>query len=431
MDISVWLTLCAIPALIAASAFFSGVETALTAVSRGRIHKMAREGNWRAQRTEHLRKKKEKLIGSLLLANNLANIFASVLATSALISLFGQAGVLYATLLMTAMIVIFAEILPKIYALHHPLRLSLGTAPIIHVLIIVLTPLTTALQVIVLAILRLFRAGPQGESRTAREEELRGIIELHARSGMEERQERAMLRSILDLDDVEVDEIMVHRREVFTLNANLDPVQFVRKAMRCPHTRIPLWQNSPDNIIGVLHVRSLLPMLQGMKPIRRQDIIAATAKPWFIPETTSLLKQLQSFRRRREHFAMVVDEYGALIGIVTLEDILEEIVGDIADEFDRSTSNIHPQPDQSVIVSGDVTLRDLNRRFDWSLPDEEAATIAGLIIHEARTLPEEGHMFRFKNFTFSVLSRKKNQVTQVRIQRRETRRTYTEPRSQR
>ncbi|MCH7794985.1 MAG: CBS domain-containing protein, partial [Proteobacteria bacterium] len=248
------------------------------------------------------------------------------------------------------------------------------------------------------------------------EEELRGAIDLHAGEGEEVRHERAMLRSILDLADVEVSEIITHRKQVGSIDANLPPAEIVGAAIESPHTRLPLWKDEPDNIVGVLHAKALLRAVQALPGnLDELDVLAIANPPWFIPESTDLLSQLQAFRARRQHFAIVVDEYGEVLGIVTLEDILEEIVGEIADEHDVVIEGVKLQKDGSIVVDGAVTIRDLNRQFEWELPDEEAATVAGLVLYEARRIPEVGQTFVFHGFRFEILRRQRNQITSLKI----------------
>jgi Mg2+/Co2+ transporter CorB len=411
------IVLSAIFVLLVLSAFFSGSETALTAASRPLMHQLEQSGNSKAAIVNRLLTKTDRLIGSILLGNNLVNIFASALATSALITAFGEAGVVYATLGMTLLVLIFAEIMPKTYAYRNANRVALWIAPAINVLVVLFSPVTRAIQVVVQMTLRLFGADPHFEEGLGpSSEELRGAIELHRGEGTEVGQERAMLRSILDLAEVEVGEIMTHRKNVTMIDADEPPEAVVAQVLASPFTRIPLWRGEPDNILGVIHAKALLRAVRAMEGnLEGLDVVELAAKPWFVPESKSLLDQLQAFRRRREHFALVVDEYGSLMGIVTLEDILEEIVGEIADEHDIDVPGVIRQPDGSYVVQGTVTIRDLNRRFEWGLPDEEAATVAGLVLHEARRIPEVGQAFNFHDLRFEILRRLRNQITAIRI----------------
>ena len=417
MDQGILFSLAAIFVLLLLSAFFSGSETALTGASRARMHVLSREGNHRARLVDRLWNRKDRLIGAILLGNNLVNITASALATSVLIQIFGDAGVAYATLAMTLLVLIFAEVLPKTYAIHNADRMALAVAPVMRVVVTLLAPVTQMVQVVVRGTMRVFgvRLDPDLGDRLA-EEELRGAIELFVGDQEEVRQERAMLHSILDLSEVEVSEIMTHRSKVEAIDIDQPLPKLVEAVLASPHTRLPVWRDDPDNIVGVLHAKELFRAVRSdPEAIENLDIGAIAALPWFIPEGTDLLSQLQEFRNRREHFAIVVDEYGEVLGIVTLEDILEEIVGDITDEHDIRIEGVRPAKDGGVVVNGDVTLRDLNRQFDWQLPDEEASTIAGLILHEARTIPNTGQVFVFHNLRFEVLARKRNQITSIRV----------------
>lgn len=416
MDTEIWITIGAIFVLLLLSAFFSGSETALTAVSRPHMHHLLKTGDKRAGIIAKLHARMERLIGTILLVNNLVNILASALATSLLIGVFGDTGVAYATLVMTLLVLIFAEVLPKTYAINNADRTALSVAPVVRLLVLVLSPLSDAVQVVVRATLRLFSVSTESNLGAISDDELRGAIDLHAETGSTDDQERAMLRSILDLDHVEVGEIMVHRKDIFTVDAGLSPTTILEQVIASPYTRIPMWRKKPDNIIGVLHAKTLLSAVKLQAPaMEKLDIPGLAAKPWFIPESTTLLQQLHAFRKKREHFALVVDEYGVLMGIVTLEDILEEIVGDISDEFDIAVPGVRLQADDTFIIKGDVTIRDLNRQFDWSLPDDQAATLAGLVLHESRRIPDVGQVFNFYDFRFEILRRKRNQITSLRL----------------
>lgn len=416
-DLSLAVSVLLILVLLIASAFFSASETAITGASRPRMHALEEQGHERARIVNRLREAKERLIGAILVGNNLANILASALATSALIAWFGQAGVAYATIVMTILVVLFGEMIPKSYALHNPDRVALATAPILRGLIWLLAPITGGIEAFVRAAFRVFGFRIELDAALAhREEELRGAIALHRGPEPETIQERRMLRSVLDLDEVEVGEIMIHRRNVRTIDADLPASQIVDQVVESSYSRIPLWRGNSDNIVGVLHAKPLLHAVRAHRDdLDALQIDSMMTAPWFIPESTTLLDQLQAFRKRREHIAIVVDEYGAFMGIVTLEDILEEIVGDITDELDVAVPGVRPEPGGSYVVLGSVTIRDLNREFDWQLPDEEASTIAGLVMHEARMIPEVGQVFTFFGFRFEILRRQRNQITAIRV----------------
>lgn len=402
--------------LLLLSAFFSGSETALTACSRPLMRELAKQGDKRAAMVNHMDQHRDRLIGTILLGNNAVNISASALATSLLISWFGEAGIALATLGMTLIVLIFSEILPKTYAIRNANALALRVAPPMRFLTTVLAPVMIGLNAIIGVILKLFGVRETEKSVAQHLTELRGAIELHTEEQAEIRHERAMLRSILELSDVEVGEVMTHRRDLVTVDLDAPVESIVATVLDSPFTRIPLYRGNSDNIVGVLHAKALFRAVRtATAPVSADEIAALAAKPWFIPDTTSLLDQLQSFRTRREHFAIVVDEYGSLLGIVTLEDILEEIVGNIDDEHDIVIAGVRAQADGSFIVAGDVTIRDLNREFEWSLPDEEATTIAGLVIHESERIPEPGQVFRFHGFRFEILRRQQNRLISLRV----------------
>ena len=399
--------------LIIASAFFSSAETALTAASEARIRQLAKTGNKQAIRVEKLRQDREKLISTILIGNNAVNVLASAIATSAAIALTGDSGVVLATLLMTVLLVLFAEVLPKSYAFNHADQFSLKIALPVQIIVSLLTPLSWAVQYIVIVLL-----GRPDDDSDKREEELRGLIDLHVNETDEDgRETGAMLASVLDLGEVTVEEIMTHRASVSSLSVDDDPEVILRFVLTSPHTRHPIYSGMPENIIGVLHVKALLRAIGENKEseLGTLKIADIATEPYFIPETTQLFAQLQAFRSRREHFAIVVDEYGDLRGIVTLEDILEEIVGDIDDEHDVGLDGCRAQPDGSFIVDGNVTIRDLNRTIGLELPDEQASTIAGLIIYESRHIPFIGQEFKFHNTHFRVRNRSGNQITSLRL----------------
>ncbi len=405
----------AIIVLLMLSAFFSGSETALTAVSRARMHQLETEGDARAARVTKLISDRESLIGAILLGNNLVNILASALATALLLRVFGQAGVAYATFAMTALILIFSEVMPKTYAISSADRMAMTVSGPIMWVVRLLGPVVAMVQGIVRATLKMFGVRAEGDVLSAHEE-IRGHIELHHREGGFEERDRAMLGGILDLRDYTVLDVMVHRKNMEMIDAAAEARTAVALALESRHTRIPLWKDDPENIVGVLHAKDLSRALSAAGgDLSLIDIPKIAREPWFVPETTSLFEQLNAFRTKREHFALVVDEYGALMGLVTLEDILEEIVGEIDDEHDRPVEGIQPQPDGSVLVNGSVTIRDINRALDWSLPDDEAVTVAGLVIHEAQTIPEPGQVFSFYGRRFEITKRRRNQLTQLRI----------------
>jgi len=402
--------------LLALSGFFSGSETALTAASRARMHKLEQDGNPRAKRVNLLISDRESLIGTILLGNNLVNILASVLMTTLVTSLFGQNGasLAIATAAMTILVLVFAEVLPKTYAITRADNMAMNVSRPIGILVKLLGWIVSVIQAIVNFTLGLFGVKPQ-EGPSA-DEEIRGAISLHASEGSVDEADRHRLLGALDLKDLAVSEVMIHRKNIAMLDGDLATRDLVMKALSSAHTRIPLYRGEREEIIGILHAKDLL---RAVAPHRGEldqlDLQDLFREPWFVPETTPVLDQLDAFMTKRNHFAFVVDEYGALQGLITLEDILEEIVGDIRDEHDVPVQGVHPQADGSANVDGWVTLRDLNRALGWSLPDEEAVTVAGLVIHEAQTIPEIGQRFSFHGYRFDILRRTRNQITGISV----------------
>jgi len=417
MDIEIILTVGAILLMLVLSAIFNGSETALTAHSRARMHALEQEGNSRAKLVNKLLRNPEKLIGAVLLGNTLVDILAASLASGLAVILIGPAGVAYATGVMTLLIVIFSAVLPKTYALAFADRTALLLAPLMRAMIFVLAPLTGAIQWVVRLLLKL-TPGKEDDAANilAAHEEIRGTIELKTMGGAVAKGDAAMLGGVLDLRDLQVLDIMVHRTKMQTIDIDDPTPKVVEQVIRSPHTRVPLWKDEPENIVGVLHTKDLLKELarHSWDP-NSIDISTVVAPAWFVPDTTSVKDQLNAFLRRKAQLALVVDEYGEVQGLITLEDILEEIVGQITDEHDITDVQIRMQADGSVNVDGTVAVRDLNRQMDWDLPDEEATTIAGLVIHEAQTIPEPGQVFTFYGYRFEILRKNRNRLTAIRI----------------
>ena len=408
----------AIIILLLLSAFFSGSETALTASTRSRLTGLRMKGRNNAKVAIELLNKKESLIGAILLGNNLVNILASALATSLLIKLFGNTGVAYAVIIMTTLIVIFAEILPKSYAIANAEKLALLVSPILKPLVFVLAPITWVMEKIVFSLLNLVGIKHDKNSRSLSvEDEIRGTVNLHHKEGRLFKLDKDMVTGILDLSEITVEDVMVHRRNIFMVNIDENPEKIIFQVTDSPHTRIPVWKDNNENIIGLIHAKNLLKMLnqKNGKEISREDIKNSLIKTWFVPETTSLKDQLQMHLRRKIKLAMVVDEYGELKGMISLEDIIEEIVGDISDEHDIDLSDIVREKDGSLTVNGTTEIRNINRNYGWDLPDEEANTISGLIINESRSFPKKGQIFQFYGFKFEILDIYKNTISKIRI----------------
>lgn len=426
LDTAFWLTAAGIACLLVLSAFFSGSETALTASSRAKLKTLADKGSKGAGSAMKVTEDSERMIGAILLGNNVVNILSASLATAMLTRLFGDSGVAFATLGMTVLVLIFGEVLPKTIAITFPEAVASRVAPVIRLLIFVFSPIVTVVRSLVRGVLMIFgvKTDPEGKLLALREE-IVGAISLGHSEGAMEKEDRDRLLGALDLGHRTVDEIMRHRRQIEMLDADLPPDEIITRVLASPHTRLPLFRGNEENILGVVHAKDLLREVDRL--VRGQDgsvnsipdleIEKVAMKPYFIPETTTLDEQMREFLKRRTHFALVVDEYGALQGLITLEDILEEIVGDITDEFDvvQKESALKRSENGDYLVEGQLTIRDLNRAMDWNLPDDEANTLAGLVIHEAQMIPNEGQAFSFHGFRFEVVQRRENRITKLKI----------------
>ena len=426
LDTAFWFTAGFIALLLVLSAFFSGSETALTASSRAKLKTQADKGSGGARAALRVTEDNERMIGALLLGNNIANILAASLATALLTRTFGSSGVVFATMGMTALVLVFGEVLPKTIAITYPEPFAIRVAPLVRALIVVFSPIVTVVRTLVRGILRVFgvRADPNSKILALREEIL-GAITLGHFEGAVEKADRDRLLGALDLGSRTVEEVMRHRRRIEMIDADRTPDEIITQALASPHTRLPVYRGDDENILGVVHAKDLLRevdrLVRGdgatLARLAELDILKIAMKPYFVPETTPLDEQMRQFLKRRTHFALVVDEYGTLRGLITLEDILEEIVGDITDEFDvpDREPGLKPTEAGDYLIEGAMTIRDLNRLMDWNLPDEEANTIAGLVIHEAQSIPAEGQVFSYHGFRFEVVSRRENRLIRLKL----------------
>ena len=402
--------------LLILSGFFSGSETALTASTRSRLTGLSNKGHKNAKTAIELLNKKESLIGAILLGNNLVNILASALATSLSIKIFGDTGVAYAVIIMTALIVIFAEILPKTYALTNSEKLALTVSPIFRPIVYLLWPVTWVMEKIVFFILSIFKIKLEKNMRVLSvEDEIRGTLDLHHKEGRLYKSDKDMVTGVLDLAEVTVEDVMVHRSNMFTVNIDDDPKKILNSVINSSFTRIPVWQNNDENIIGIIHSKHLLKIMSQNRDITRSDMMQSLIKPLFIPETTSLKEQLKMHLNTKKKLAIVVDEYGVLMGMISLEDIMEEIVGDITDEIDEGLTTVVKNEDGTLTINGGTEIRDINRIYNWDLPEEEANTLSGLIIHESRSFPSEGQVFNYYGFIFEILEVKDNLIHKIKV----------------
>ncbi|MEP3331241.1 HlyC/CorC family transporter [Sedimentitalea sp.] len=425
MDVAFWMTSAAILLLLVLSAFFSGSETALTAASRGKLRSQADKGSHGAEKALAITEDSERLIGSVLLGNNLVNILATSLATALFTRAFGESGVAMATLVMTVLVLVFAEVLPKTYAIINSEKAAAAVAPVISLVVTVFAPVVMAVRFLVRGVLRVFGVEVDPDSHVlAVREEIVGALQLGHSEGVVEKEDRDRILGALDLGERTVEEIMLHRSGIEMIDTSSPPEDILQQCLDSPHTRLPVFRDEPENIIGVVHAKDLLRAMYKLvsgasgnaQPLQRFRITDVANPPYFIPETTTLDDQMRQFLRMRTHFALVVDEYGSLQGLITLEDILEEIVGEITDEFDPDAElPVTRTDDGQYIIDGAMTIRDLNRTTDWGLPDDEANTIAGLVIHEAQMIPVIGQVFSFHGFRFEVMARDGNRITGLKI----------------
>lgn len=401
--------------LIAISAFFSGAETGLFSVTRAKIHKLKMQGNHKAIVLSKLREDKERLISTILFGNNVVNIAASAIATSLAIQYFGKHGVVLSTVMMTMIVLVFAEVLPKTYAVRHAEQVALFVAPIFVLINKIFSPFAMSIHLVVNRIINGFSNAPR-EDMTGTEV-LRGTVELYHEEGGVLKEDKDMLSGILDLENIEIEEIMIHRSDMVSINIEEPVEKIVEMVVNSSHSRIPIWKDSPDHILGIIYAKDILRAIQkNPGDLASLDIKSLLHKPWFVPETTTLKNQLKAFRENQRHFALVVDEYSSITGVITLEDIIEEIVGDIEDEYDKpNRKRIIKCKNGAYNVDGDVSIRDLNKELEWNLPDEDATTIAGLVLAEAQRIPDVGDIFEIEEAMFKVLKKEGTQLTRIQV----------------
>ena len=401
--------------LLFLSGLLSGSETSITSVSKSKIHKLAIRGDKRAQQLLHLIKNKSDFISSLLIGNNFVNILASVLATAILIKYYGDRGILYSTILMSLLIVIFSEVLPKSYALIRPDRFALAMSKYLIVFSKIITPIMLLVKAINWSFFKIMRIDLENKatSKTARED-IRNIINMHEDEGRLLKDEGDMLNAILDLKEITVEKIMTHRKNIYSIDLN-NKNEFFPRISKSSFSRIPVWKENPNNILGLIHAKNVLTNLNDQGQLDITKIKENLIKPWFVPETTKAKDQLNEFIQRKEKLAFVVDEYGELMGLISMEDIIEEIVGNIFDEKDFSTIGIRKIDINTYRIRGDVNIRDINRELDIQIPDTFYSTIAGYIIHETESFPDVGQIFSFGDIRYEIVNKNKNQITQIKM----------------
>jgi CBS domain containing-hemolysin-like protein len=416
--------------LLATNAFYVAAEFALVKNRGFRVKAMAEQGRFGASLLQRMMENVEAYLACCQLGITMASLglgWVGEPTVSALLepllaplAISGSAlhfiSFLTGFLVFSSLHIVIGEQVPKTLAIRQPEPVSQWIAYPLHVSYVILYPLNWLLNNASRAILRLLGVKETSEHEILTDVEIEGLVGESAEHGKMASGEAEFIQNVFRFGDLAVSDVMVHRTSMVMLNADLPSEDLVREVLATEYTRIPLWRDKPENIIGVLHAKDLLRAIRtGNGDTSKIDVPSIALPPWFVPEMRPLSDQLKAFRSRKTHFALVVDEYGEVEGMVTLEDILEEIVGDISDEQDVVVAGVRTQPDGSVVVDGSVPIRDLNRAMDWRLPDEEATTVAGLVIHEARSIPERGQSFTFHGFRFRVLRRERNRITALRI----------------
>ncbi|UFS64746.1 CNNM domain-containing protein [Paracoccus denitrificans] len=422
-DPAFWPIIAAILLLLALSAFFSGAETALGAASRSKLRARADKGDQRAAEALEARENSENLNGAILVGNNLVKLLATSLAAALGLRISGWGGMALAVLVLALLLLVLAEVLPRSLARLAPEEMAGRIARPLGVLARILAPVVWAVRLIARGLLAPLgiRAGGTGPVFSV-QDEIADALAVAQSSGAVQKEERDLLMGALDLGERSVEEIMLHRSNIEMIDAGLSADAVLDLVLKSPHTRLPVYRGERENVVGVIHAKDLLRGVRramqegGPEALRGFDVLSIAMPPYFVPDTTPLDEQMQEFMKRRTHFALVVDEYGSLRGLITLEDILEEIVGEITDEHDMDAAQtLVPNAQGDYLVDGAMTIRDLNRALDWTLPDDEANTVAGLVIHMAQSIPSAGQVFSFHGYRFEVLSRRENRITRLRI----------------
>jgi len=414
MDIVNLLLLITIIILILISGFLSGSETAITATSKARIISKFKKGNKPANYVKNIIDNKDSVISTLLLSNNLVNILATSLSTAFFYNLLGVTGIFYSTLLMTLLLVIFAEVLPKTYAINKPTRTALIIGPYIFYLNKTLSPFVYIINKIANFFIGKKNIADYKLIDEQSEEELQGVIDLYKTSNPDSEHEKEMLQSILTLNDTTVEEIFTHRKNIYSINTELSLDEIIKKINLSRFTRIPLWKNNPENIIGLLNIRNLdIDIKNNIN--NKQSVLDKINKPWFIPSSTNLLDQLVEFKKRKEHLAFVIDEYGELLGLISLEDIIEEIVGEIVDEIDAPLLKFSINNQGKINVEGTQNIKDLYKEFGLDLPDTDSSTIAGYVMDIAKKIPLYGEIINDQYFAYRITSHSRKQILRLEI----------------
>lgn len=396
------------------SALISCFETSITAASRAKIHRLTHNIP-QAKLVEKLLKNRERVVNTMLLANNISNIIASAITTNLLIELFGEIGVVYATFILTFLVVVFGEILPKNYAIKNPENIAIFFATTINFLFTIFAPLLFFIQ----KISDLFLSNVKNKHHHKSDlEEIRETVDFKAKEGAIVQYDKSLLDGVLDLSDTEIGEIMVHRKDINSINIDLPIAEIIELATASIYTRLPLWKNNKDNVVAILNTRRLLNAAYYCRGnLRKINLLDQTSEAWFVPTSNSLRSQLVSFRKKKKRFALVVNEYGSLQGLITLEDILEEIVGEIKEQDDLNL-NIVKIKSGAYKITGRTLIRDINRQLAWDLEEgEDAYNLAAFIINILGRIPEEKESFAIEGYVIEVLKKRDQDLVLLRVKK--------------
>lgn len=392
--------------LLIFAALISCFETSVTAVSRARIHRLAREENKRAKILESLLEQRENVVGVMLVANNVVNIAASAITTKVVIDIFGEDWLLLATAVLTVVIIVFGEILPKTVAIKFSEKVALFFAPTIKFLFLVFSPVIVLIHKVVSVPIKFI--GSEPKTKESEIEEIRDTVDLKAKEGAIVKYDKDMLDGVLDLSDTEISEIMVHRKDIISMSIESSISDIVDFSIKTDFTRIPLWKGTKENIVAVLNVKRFLKELQNYdKKLEDFDLSLATSLPWFVPSSVSLRSQLFAFRKKKKRFALVIDEYGSLLGMITLEDILEEIVGEIREEDSEKEATIIKVKSGAYKIAGKALIRDINKKLGLNLKEtDDAYNLSAYIISNLGRIPEENESFAINKIIFQVIKKR-------------------------
>ena len=413
------INLILVSILLVCAALVSCFETSITAASRAKIHRKAKDGDKRAKKIEKLLLEREKVVSVMLIANNIINILASVLTTQALLKLFGEVGLVYATIFLTVIIIIFGEILPKTLAIKHPEKIITKLSILIIILLKIFSPFVVITQKISSMVINLFSSKAGEDEGQSEFEEIRDTIDLKAQEGSIVKYDKDLIDGVLDLSDTEISEIMVHRKDISSLDIEQSITSLIKEATDIGYSRIPLWKGNNENIIGILNVKKLLKELHFYNgKLEDFNLKKVTSKPWYVPSSNSLKAQIFAFRRKKKTLSLVVDEYGSFLGLVTLEDILEEIIGEVKEQDDVNEVSIIKTRSGSHKITGKTLIRDINKKLDWQIEEgDDAYSLSAFLVSKIERVPENGESFKIDGYHYEILSKKHHEILIVKVKK--------------